>query len=195
MFSPLQILVRLFALVAATGVFAGLWANDQPVPTDDVIALQHLTVRIPLEPLAEELPVSTLQSSEEDWQTLPTESHSSESVTSLSMRPGDPFPDPIPPRTEIRAIHLDQLTISEAELQKHLRLLPETIPAGDYRVIDSFGGVGWLIVRPVDSSVETVAEDGVWTTTLDGITVRFIRAVPQPDRIVSVPGMTAPPHS
>ncbi len=182
MFDFTQNLVRLVPLIVATGMFAGLWANDQHIAPQIIVSLQDAAKVVETDHHSGFASVPSnlsADSMENLWQPV-----KSDSKPLLEILPRS-SPAPSPPKvvTQICSIDTIHLTISQAALQQHIDLLPDDLPSGDYRIIDSFGGVGWLIVRPVGDAQETIVDDGVWTTTVDGENVRFIRATPQPDRV------------
>lgn len=200
-----QRLIRIASLIVATGMFTGMWANDVParVGTDSRIVT---FVELPIEELPEEVPAVSVDVAEEsEWKSVsPTPAAMSvpaatqivsedddgwiaidpfeESRPKQSVKKVSPVPQNVVSLPVTRTVDHDGLTISAEAIQQHVGLLPESLPNGDYRIIDEFGGVGWLMIR--GQQTQSPAEDGVWTTTIDGQAVRFIRVAPQPDRVV-----------
>ncbi|SFI17705.1 hypothetical protein [Planctomicrobium piriforme] len=167
-----QILTRLLALVAATGLFAGVWANDVPPGT------------VPNEAI-------TLVVEQPQLQSERTPSHDVVVLLEDEWRAAEPEPKPAPRQASaaatIRTVEAEELMICDELLQRHLDLLPTDLPCGDYRIVDPWGGVGWLMVRsPNGRSDSGRQEEGVWTTELDGISVRFLRTARMPDGLAAL---------
>ncbi len=214
MFASCQILIRAASLMFATGMFAGLWVNDQPVVESRQTLLQELVpapvvlsedewtawVAVSEDPSEqnaldaneardsrEVAAVTVTEEFTDEWQPLPAASIVIERPVSqqteevVRRAPTSPV--------QRRTIDSEHLSLPLSLIQRHLDLLPAEIETGDYRIIDPYGGVGWLFIRNTDesrdeNSLENDNESGVWTTSIDGVSVRFIRAAPQPDRII-----------
>lgn len=171
-------------LVAATAMFAGLWANDQP---DRILAQKTPPRGNPLVQSPSEKPVPTRENA-----VAVKESVEQEQVFWQPTRPEvrQVSVEEIAPRIEqiakpVYAVALgtmektirvegEELSIEAAELSKHLMQLPMGIPVGDYRIVDSLGGVGWLRVRTLSLDAELQVSSDLYTTTVDGRDVRFI---------------------
>jgi hypothetical protein len=141
-----QPLVRAFALVAATALFAGIWANDRPqaAPAPRSIATRSRHSALGEKPAAQ--PASTMTVS------LGTVSRT-------------------------WTIDADALLIPASRFDQHVAQLPVGLPSGDYRIVDSLGGVGWLHVRSQGAVNLPLASSPLLTTLVEGEPVRFIRIV------------------
>lgn len=147
-------LTRFVALIAMTAVFAGLWANDGPSRPAVRAAHASRTVLAAVSPAEVTefrltAPISTTNSAVQIGRTVKT-----------------------------IAIESAHLNLSERELADHVGQLPMGIPAGDYRIVDSQGGVGWLRVRfsePADGVSGIAAASTLMTTCVGDDEVRFIR--------------------
>ncbi|WP_437190903.1 hypothetical protein [Planctomicrobium sp. SH527] len=196
-----QRLIRIASLIVATAMFTGMWANDVPPRVGTEFRFVTL-VELPDEELPAEAPVVSVETKEEpEWEalsplpvvaTVPAVSEDDDGWIAI-----DPFEKLRESKASqkgtaaiqkaaslpvSRTVDHDGLTLSVPAIQQHVELLPESLPNGDYRIIDEFGGVGWLMIRGQQGHLPV--EEGVWTTTIDGKTVRFIRVAPQPDRVV-----------
>lgn len=158
-----QSLARLAALIAVTAGFALLWANDQP---DAQLAMKTGPV---FQPLA--------------GQPLPAESRSRTSRSRTSSVAPRPTAAAIAPVREVMlggvaksfAVEAEGLAISSESLTEHLDQLPLGLAAGDYRIVDPLGGVGWLRIRETPAESRTSRGSEVVTTSAAGGDVRFIR--------------------
>lgn len=139
-------LVRVAALALMTALFAGVWNNDQP---EYYLALS----------------------------TAPSEVH-------FARRP-NAAPAPAMVRAEAKVnlglvsktitVEADALVLPQSALAQHLAQLPLGLPAGDYRIVDAQGGVGWLRVRSESDGVTRAAGSELITTSVGTETVRFLR--------------------
>jgi len=175
-----QSISRLLALVAFTALFAGLWANDRPA---NAMALK--TGPIPhgivvIEP--EWIPVSETELTS----AMLDKNVSTPQVPNLDVQFGS--------QSKTITVESAQLLIAREVLQSHLNQLPLGISAGDYRIVDSLGGVGWLHVRTEDASgpsaspteaLDLTGSLGMRTgsprmlaTEVDHASVQFIRVAP-----------------
>lgn len=154
-----QAATRIAALLAFSGLFAGLWSSDghgtggTSVTTARKGALRSVPavqqVASPAGPAAE----------------TTKRGQAGRSVT-WTVSPGN--------RTRQFFLETDGLKMSSTTFEKHLGQLPLGLPAGDYRIVDPSGGVGWLRVRG-DGVPLTSSSNSLLTTTVDRRQVRFIR--------------------
>ncbi|MCA8995846.1 MAG: hypothetical protein KDA80_02645 [Planctomycetaceae bacterium] len=80
------------------------------------------------------------------------------------------------------SLETENLLVSKESLQNHLNQLPLGLPVGDYRMVDSLGGVGWLRVRISSNSGARLSDgrvDPLLTTSTEDSQVRFIRVQKQ----------------
>jgi hypothetical protein len=151
---------RLLALLAATALFAGMWSADRPV---DAIALRHGSTK------------HAIVQREPEWIPLEESVRIAAPVadhvisTALTLNVGA--------ASKTLTVESEGLAITAELLQQHLEQLPLGIPVGDYRIVDSLGGVGWLRVRSA-AAMHRSASTQLLTTSLGGAQVQFIRIAP-----------------
>lgn len=142
---------RITALIAFSALFAGAWSLDR---SPETLALRE---RPRTTPLVRTKPV-------------PRPLVATPTSTTFAGRVE------VTERRLTVSIEDESLQISPDVIERHLSQLPLGIAAGDYRIVDAQGGVGWLRVRG------GMATTGVpqLTTTVDEQPMRFIRiATPQ----------------
>ena len=131
MLESTQPVMRVVALVAFTALFAGLWNGDreawssQPPPAAMAQWVPHVPREMDNEPKLAGI----------------TGKHSEPQLASpvLEMRIGGV--------TKSFTIDSGDLALTAEMIPQHLAQLPMGIAGGDYRLVDSRGGVGWLHVR------------------------------------------------
>lgn len=166
-----QSLIRALALAAFTAIFAGMWNNDRP--TDPTLAL-----RLPADQRSfvcqhvSTAPVFKLSGSPKTAKSV---------AKTTPLIPGKTVEVSAPPTQTVGmqqprtiSIEADGLMIPQAELTQHMNQLSLGIAAGDYRIVDSLGGVGWLhVVDGSQMSFTSTAAEMLITEIGDSI-VRFI---------------------
>lgn len=68
----------------------------------------------------------------------------------------------------------DDLHGSLESLMQHVSQLPMGLPSGEYRIVDSHGGTGWLRVRQTAAFPAIARDHDLIVTEADGETLRFI---------------------
>jgi len=169
-----QSISRVLALVALTALFAALWANDRPA---NAMALKS-------GPIPQGMVIV-----EPEWVPVPETEPASETLEeNVSSLQSPELKVQFGSQSKSIVIESAQLLIAREVLQSHLNQLPLGISAGDYRIVDSLGGVGWLHVRAEETSTPRTSktrasgmETGtprIFSTTVDQANVRFIRVAP-----------------
>lgn len=148
-----QSLIRLIALVAVTAFFAGLWNNDRPV---GVMARKSA-------PQTNSLAQQTPQAPRSAAPAIPGDT----SMTTLQVNIGR--------LSKTFTVRGDDLGLSPDQLLLHLEQLPLGLPAGNYRIVDSLGGVGWLTVQASGAAASGSPASPLLTTQVQDEAVRFIR--------------------
>jgi hypothetical protein len=154
-------ITRLLALIASTALFAGMWAGDGPA---DGMALHHKTG------------VNSLVQREPEW--VPIEEPITHRVAASAATVSPGLTLSVSGISKSLTVESDGLAIAPELLQRHVEQLPLGIAAGDYRIVDSQGGVGWLRVRSTSSANGPSDAMRLMTTSIDGAPVQFIRIVP-----------------
>lgn len=156
-----QSVIRIAALVAATVLFAAVWRSDQ---TGHELALQtspgsRVIVR-------REQPGVRMPTSRPEWQAALVLLDGEGDCPAVIQKDSSGM--------KLVTARCDGLTLDLITLGTHLRQLPLDIPAGDYRIVDSAGGVGWLRVQ-TDAARAASSRDALLTTRVNSVEVRFIR--------------------
>lgn len=155
---------RTLALMVCTLLFAGVWSNDRPVA-----AMAMKTGPIPrgiVEQEPEWVPVSAplIASSAAPVPATPTAGTADLKVSRGSV-------------SKSFRVESSSLLIAEEILQSHLNQLPLGLAVGDYRIVDSLGGVGWLHVRIEGAESANAGRSSLprlLTTTVDDGEMQFI---------------------
>jgi len=150
-----QSAIRMIALVIFTALFAGLWANDHP---DESVAIHFTPIDQPIveSTMAREGIATHQQQKRVQNETVQASNSSTMIATQKSF-----------------VLELDDLQLSKAVIAKHVNQLPFGMETGDYRIVDSLGGVGWLRIRSSQSREPTGKP--MLETTVGATQVRFIR--------------------
>lgn len=165
-----QSITRMLALIAFTAIFAGLWSNDQPVRA---MALKNSP--IPHGIAGGESRQKQLQQGEPEWvpvteprvETQVQTFAASLSATARQVSMGS--------QSKSFTIESADLLIADQILHAHLDQLPLGMAAGNYRIVDSLGGVGWLRVRINGAAGIDAGENLILSTTVNEESMRFIR--------------------
>lgn len=155
-----QAVIRSIALTTLTVLFAGIWGNDRPThPTLAFLPPDQRTFVIALAgPPARDLLISKAAS-----------------VASTRELRRSMQPRTIPAMSRTISVESGELAISKGTLSGHLSRLPMGLAIGDYRLVDSLGGVGWLHVRGLSNVVEGSVDDATLTTEVNGDRLSIIR--------------------
>ncbi len=165
-----QTIMRVAALSFFTAMFAGLWANDRP---DGSLALKHQPINDPIARIlyGEHEHVPVLQPHKLSKTPLQpvvlshvSKTEAANKIASVDLRG----------MSKTFSVEGAELQISTEVLEQHIAQLPLGIAAGDYRIVDSLGGVGWLRVRS-SSGIETTHSQQALSTTVELQSVQFIR--------------------
>ncbi|WP_437185447.1 hypothetical protein SH668x_002552 [Planctomicrobium sp. SH668] len=152
-------LIRIFSLLLSTGLFAATWANDQPATRSKLAkttrsATTEIVSQSPSQNVApqEAGPVSkNLTDIASPQKDLP-------SGTTIA------FEIQIGQRVKSIRIEGHELLLSEDDVQAHLEQLPIGLASGNYRIVDSMGGIGWLRVESsVDSPAKQLKQESIKT--------------------------------
>lgn len=167
-----QSVMRAVALVVLTAGFAGVWQNDRPadpsiaryVPADQRTFLLARAGSMPT--LAPDQPAPEPVVAANAGQSL---------LCAESTRPESAALGATPSLSRAISLDVSELMITQQELLRHLMQLPLGIAAGEYRIVDPQGGVGWLRVSgemapPIEGEARPVL-----TTGCEGTAVHFIR--------------------
>jgi len=158
-----QSIFRVLALTACIALFAGIWSNDHPQQ-----ALAMNTGPIP----------RGVVEQEPEWIPVPESvQHIEVPQNSLPARPKAALEISVGNQNKQFELETGGLLIAAEILEAHINQLPIGIAAGDYRIVDSLGGVGWLHVRThgkISSSSSRLLPK-LLTTTIDNASVQYIR--------------------
>lgn len=160
-----QSAMRIIALIFFTMLFAGAWANDRPRETMAQKELPKPTAILS----QEETP------GEEILAPLPTEELVEEVVaTDVPQSILEELKPVSLVKTMTISIETEGLTLHDESVQSHLQRLPLGIANGDYMMINSQGGMGWIRIR----GQQRDAGERLLTTTVNDVTVNYLRVTP-----------------
>jgi hypothetical protein len=152
------------ALLAFSGLFAGLWSHDGSGANGTAVA----TVR---QGTPGAVPVMRQDTPPADPADDATRTREAVRSVSWTVTLGG--------RQNRFSVETDGLMLSTAVLEKHLGQLPVGLTPGDYRIVDPLGGVGWLRVRGEETAL-TASSPPLLTTSVNENTVHFIRTADTP---------------
>ncbi|WP_437205526.1 hypothetical protein [Planctomicrobium sp. SH664] len=152
-----QSTMRVLALFAATAFFAGLWNGDQQETARPRPAMAGWIPYAPRDVSGPQLAVQDRT----DGLVAPL----------MEIRRGA--------QTRTFSVEPDELSLTSAEISDHLAQLPIGLAAGDYRIVDDRGGVGWLRVRVNATGDVPDRGEGLLTTHSGGTGLKFLRVKPE----------------
>ena len=157
-----QSVLRVVVLIVFTLLFAGLWANDKPRE----IMAKHSDAQSGL---------ILTQDSQELAHDADQHIESRDSVSQLSFNELSELSNETVQLGLQIEIESTGLTLSNDEIDQHIRKLPMGIADGDYLIVDPQGGVGWIKIRG-----QHQADQGetLLTTRVGANEVRYVRVTP-----------------
>ncbi|MCA9044203.1 MAG: hypothetical protein KDA69_07785 [Planctomycetaceae bacterium] len=172
---------RMTGLIVVTLLFGMAWSQAKPDP-------ELLAQRAMIQPNFSGKPIPVMlvehhQQSAHVATIARTETHSSVAVPALHDSHVVLDEGNISYGTQISIVRGD-LTLESDELAAHIAQLPMGIEAGRYRIVDSQGGTGWLIIHSAMVLPNSQLSDGIASTHHDNQTVRFIKV----SEIAEAPG-------